>query len=305
MRDMLVTHVTSGGRDMPSPHITAFIARTLAEFERDERVLAVWLEGSLAQGEGDAYSDVDVHVAVPDGDFEVFVADDDALLARLGEVISYIPVPIPGTKLLPATVMSPTGPVRVDLMVEQRSRVSLSPRRHEIGARFLLDRDGVEEARAGAPDTSFDAAGYLSGIMRTYFVGALWPWRMVGRQDWTALLWNDSSVLQQFVVPSMLIADGSPEFHREMTTRPRFLGDGRRRELEAFQAEMLRAFAGIEGGGPDRDALAAFHARMIALVCRSFREACAAAGLEYPAAAEAHYREFYERELGRPVRVAL
>lgn len=286
---------------MPSPHLTAFIDRTLAEFEGDRRVLAVWLEGSLARGEGDAYSDVDVHIAVPDAEFDEFVADDEALLARLGEVISYVPVPIPGTKLLPATVVSPTGPVRVDLMVEQRSRVASSPRRHEGGARFLLDRDGVEEAHGGAPDASFDAAGYLGGIMRTYFFGALWPWRMVGRRDWTALLWNDSSVLQQFVVPSMLIADGSPEFHREMTTRPRFLGDARRRELEVFQAELLRAFAGIEGGAPDLEALAAFHVPMIALVFRSFREACAATGVEYPAAAEAHYREFYERELGRPV----
>jgi predicted nucleotidyltransferase len=286
---------------MPGPHLTAFIDRILDVFERDQRVLAVWLEGSLAQGDGDAYSDVDVHVAVPDEGFEEFVADDDALLARLGEVISYVPVPVPGAKLLPATVASRTGPVRVDLMVEQRSRIASAPRRHDVGARFLLDRDGIEQARAGAPGASFDAAGYLRGIMRTYFFGALWPWRMVGRRDWTALLWNDSTVIQQFVVPSMLIADGSPEFHRELTTRPRFLRDARRRELEALQGELVRAFAGIGSGDPDLGALAAFHARMIALAHRSFREACATTGVEYPAAAAAHYHAFYERELGLPI----
>lgn len=288
---------------MLSPHLAAFIDRTIEEFERDPRVLAVWLEGSLAQSDGDPYSDVDLHVAVPDGDFEAFAADTERLLGRLGELISYVPVPVHGATLLPATVASPTGPVRVDLMVEQRSRVPASPRRHDVGARFLLDRDGIEAARQEAPDATFDAAGYLDGIMRTFFFGALWPWRMTGRGDWTALLWNDVTVLQQFVVPAMLIADGSPEFHRELTTRPRFLGASRRRELEAFQGDLLRAFHGIDEFGPDPAALASLHARMLALVFRSFREASAAAAVEYPAAAEAHYVTFYERELGRPVRI--
>ncbi|MCK9494450.1 MAG: aminoglycoside 6-adenylyltransferase [Dehalococcoidia bacterium] len=286
---------------MPSPHLVAFIDDAVAEFESDPRVLAIWLEGSLARSDGDAYSDVDLHLAVADEDFQAFADDANALLGRLGEVIAYVPVPILGGALLPAAVASAFGPLRVDLMVEPRSRIASTRRRHDIGARFLLDRGDIEAERAAAPEARFDAAAYLKGIMNTLFFGALWPWRMTGRRDWTALLWNDSTVLQQFVVPAMLIADGSPEFHRELTTRPRFLAESRRRELEMLQGEMLRAFAGIEDGAPDLDALAAFHGRMFAFVFRSFREACTASGVAYPDAAEVHYRAFYERELGRPI----
>lgn len=283
---------------MPVPHLAAFLDHAVRKFEPDPRALAIWLEGSLASGEGDAGSDIDLHLCVADEEFEGFTGDVDGLLSRLGPVISYIVVPVPSAALLPATIASAWGPVRIDLMVESRSSVSTRPRRHDVGARFLVDRGGVEEARTAAPSATFNAPSYLRGIMRTFFFGAMWPWRMTQRRDWSALLWNDVTVVQQFIVPAMLIADGSPEFHREMTTRSRFLTQPRREEVEQFQRQLIAAFAGADATGPDRDILAALHLRMFDLVCRSFREACEGTGVEYPADAEAHYVAFLDRQFG-------
>ena len=38
----------------------------------DERVVALWLGGSLARGEGDDYSDIDLRVAVDPADLEAW-----------------------------------------------------------------------------------------------------------------------------------------------------------------------------------------------------------------------------------------
>ena len=45
-----------------------------------ERVVALWLGGSLARGEGDAYSDIDLRVAVDPADLEAWRAMDTQAL---------------------------------------------------------------------------------------------------------------------------------------------------------------------------------------------------------------------------------
>jgi predicted nucleotidyltransferase len=277
----------------------ATIAAARAAFEPDERVLAAWLEGSLGTGEGDEWSDVDLHLAVADEVIAAFVDRPEALLGRIGEVVSWIDTPLPGGRLIPATIEVGGELARIDLVVQERSRVASWPRR--APGRFLFDRDAVARDQAGAPEPRFDAVPYLQGIMRTYFFGGMWPVRMTGRRDWSALLWNDATVIAQYIIPAMLIADGSPEFHRELTTRPRFLSAARTAQVRALESEMLRALSGIERDEVDVGRLARFHARLIAAVFVCFREACAAAGVEYPGASEAAYRRYAERELGIPI----
>lgn len=274
----------------------ATIAAARAAFESDQRVLAAWLEGSLGAGEGDAWSDVDLHLAVVDEAFDSFIEPVEALLGRIGTVVAYLDIPLPGGRLIPATITVGDDLSRIDLVVQQRSRVASWPRR--APGRFLFDRDAVAPHQAGAPEPLFDAASYLQGIMRTCFFGAMWPVRMTGRRDWSALLWNDATVIAQFIIPAMLIADGSPEFHREMTTRPRFLGPARIAQVRALEGELLCAFAGIEQDAPDLEALARLHARLLGTTFACFREACAAAGVEYPAEAEAAHRRYDEQALG-------
>lgn len=280
-----------------APEHEATIERARAAFEPDERVMALWVEGSIARGTSDQWSDVDLHLAVADDAFEEFVANSREVIARLGRPLGYLETSLPGVRLLPAAI---EGPVRVDLYVERRSAVQTIPR--HPGRRMLFDRDFVADAFDSAPPLTFDARAQLEMLMRGYFFGAMWPRRMIGREDWGALLMNATGVVYQFIVPAMLIADGSPEFYREPYNRERFLGPARRAEVNALLGECIKAWAGIENGAPDPAGLARFHARLLGLVWRSFREACAVCGATYPEDAEREYRDYYRRELGIEVR---
>ena len=163
---------------------------------------------------------------------------------------------------------------------------------------MLFDREFVAEALDAAPDLTFDARAQLEALMRGLFFGSMWPRRFIGREDWGALLMNATGVVYQFIVPAMLIADGSPEFYREPYGRSRFLSPARRAEVNALLAEALEAWHGIEQDAPHLDALKRFHARLLGLIWRSFREACAVTGATYPDDAEREYRDYYRRELG-------
>ena len=275
----------------------ATIARAREAFEQDERVLALWVEGSIARGTSDPWSDVDLHLAIADDAFDEFVANSRELLARVGRPLGYLETSLPGVRLLPAAI---EGPVRVDLYIERRSVVQTIPR--HPGRRMLVDRDFVADAFDSAPPLTFDARMQIEALMRGYFFGAMWPRRMMGREEWGALLMNATGVVYQFIVPAMLIADGSPEFYREPYNRERFLSPARRADVNALLGECVKAWAGIEDGAPDERALARFHARLLGLVWRSFREACTACGAIYPDDVEREYREYYRRELEIEVR---
>jgi predicted nucleotidyltransferase len=268
------------------------IERARAAFEPDPRVLAMWVEGSVARGTADAASDLDLHVALEDAAFDDFGSTPD-VLARIGRPLGYLGVTLPGTRILPATL---AGPVRIDLYLEQRSRAATAPR---TPPRIMVfDRDEVERDLATAPPFTFDPKAQLETLMRSYWFGAMWPVRFTPREDWGGLLMNATLVVYEFIVPSLLIADGSPEFYRETYARPRFLAPERRAAIDALLAHALEAFAGIGAGGPNRDVLARFHERLLAAVWGAFREACSTAGIDYPSANEDEYRAYFARELG-------
>ncbi len=269
------------------------VTKARAAFESDERVLALWIEGSVARGTADPWSDVDLHLAIADGQFDQFVADSESLLSRIERPLGYLQNVLPGLRLLPATL---EGPVRLDLYVERREAVSTIPRQPEY--RMLFDRDDVSASLSAAPALVFDPRAQLETLMRGYFFGGMWPRRMIGRGDWGALLMNATGVIYQFVVPAMLIADRSPEFYREPHNRERFLSPSRRDQLNALLGKALAAWRGIDESGPDVKELSHFHAELLALLWRSFRDACAASGADYPEAAESAYREYFHRELG-------
>ncbi|MGE5334705.1 MAG: hypothetical protein ACM3N4_08405 [Nitrososphaerota archaeon] len=64
------------------------IERVAPRVWQDERVVAIWLGGSLAAGSGDVYSDIDLRIAVPPADLSEWEASDlhtlfdDPVLAR-------------------------------------------------------------------------------------------------------------------------------------------------------------------------------------------------------------------------------
>jgi predicted nucleotidyltransferase len=65
----------------------ALLDRIVARLRADDRMLAVWLSGSLGRGDGDQFSDVDLLVAVGDESWDAVVAEWDAGFAAIAPVV--------------------------------------------------------------------------------------------------------------------------------------------------------------------------------------------------------------------------
>ncbi len=71
----------------------AWLDATTHQFQRDERIAAVWLVGSLGQGGGDEWSDVDLALVVRDEDLPVLAEQRRDEFSRFGEVLVAIDAP--------------------------------------------------------------------------------------------------------------------------------------------------------------------------------------------------------------------
>ncbi|OGY86881.1 MAG: hypothetical protein A2233_05530 [Candidatus Kerfeldbacteria bacterium RIFOXYA2_FULL_38_24] len=69
---------------------TALVHRLVEVLKEDERVLAAWVEGSLARSEADDYSDIDLWLCVKDNAFEDFIDSREQFAAQLGPVLSIL-----------------------------------------------------------------------------------------------------------------------------------------------------------------------------------------------------------------------
>lgn len=66
------------------------ISKITDVLEHDSRVVAAWLEGSIARAEDDEWSDIDLWIAVRDADFAEFVDERERFAAKLGDVVSVL-----------------------------------------------------------------------------------------------------------------------------------------------------------------------------------------------------------------------
>ena len=93
----------------------ALLGRIVQELERDARVCAAWLSGSFGRGVEDEWSDLDLHVAVEDADFDRVLAEREELYRRVGTPILIQPeLPsdsVPGGLF---QLVLYTGPIEVD-----------------------------------------------------------------------------------------------------------------------------------------------------------------------------------------------
>lgn len=176
----------------------------------DPRIAAAWVEGSLAGGTADPWSDVDLHVAVQDP----AAVDGEELLRRIAPVISALTFPLGPVRLVAAAVECP---VRVDLYVEPLDQVAAIPR---LGPADVFHGDPPEFRIV---ETVMDPAALLARLVRGYFFGFMMPARLAGRQMWASLVLNAGQVLFQFVVPAMLARTNPGQVFREALHAERHL----------------------------------------------------------------------------------
>jgi len=284
---------------MRSPEVATAVQDRLIEracevLEADERVLACWLEGSFGRGTADAWSDVDLHVAVSDANWSAFRREAREILKRIGDVLAYGEVPFPwGTQLILTTL---SGPARLDFYIERRERISEALRLDQH--RLMFDRGGVELSLKVTHDIEPLIRARLQELTQTFFFGGMWPARLAGRGEWGTLFANGLIVVYQFLVPALLIQDSPQHFFRPHFHNERWLSPERRSQVDGLVAAVGRAFEGMEKGEPSRQAVFSAYETLLSTVWREFRAACEEHGVEYPEAAELETRAYLGRELG-------
>ncbi|HEY7294411.1 MAG TPA: nucleotidyltransferase domain-containing protein, partial [Dehalococcoidia bacterium] len=112
----------------------ALVARLQQLAREDERIVALWLQGSLAAGTADALSDVDAYLAVADEHFDAVYGARRELAGSLGELLIGVDSLIPGLLALHCVI---DGPVKLDLFFE---RASQAPEMHRPAVRMLVDK---------------------------------------------------------------------------------------------------------------------------------------------------------------------
>ena len=279
----------------------AVIERARSLFERDERILACWLEGSFANDQADAWSDVDLHLASGDGDWEALDRERFELLSALGVPLGHIEAKAAaGARMLNASLATDEGLVRVDLFIERASRLGDTAR---PAVRVLFDRERWTEAlRVAAAPSRDEIRAHLEGLLIAYFFGAMWPVRLWGREQWATLQMNATAVVAQFLIPAMLAQDAPEHALRDPYHNERLLPPARQREIEALSAAIATAFARDEGSAPDFGRLARVHERLLGVLLAELRAACERYDIDYPDAAERELRDYYRRELGIDLR---
>jgi hypothetical protein len=126
-------------------------ARTISELApaiwADERVVALWLGGSLARGDGDEYSDIDLRVAVDHADLERWRAMDVQALTG-GQVVGGRMFPLGGDALIHHLLLL-NGDI-ADLLIQTTARTpNVEPLlvfgcRDEVFGRMLQEHNRVE-----------------------------------------------------------------------------------------------------------------------------------------------------------------
>ncbi len=216
----------------------AFTREAVDALEFDQRIVACWLEGSLASGTADAWSDVDLHVVVADSHWDGVVEERLALIGRIRPVLGFVEATLPwGARLISANI---AGPVRLDLFIEKLSLLAGAVRRDKPVV--LFDRGGVADALRTKWDPEAVVRLRLAQLLQGFFFGCAWPARLSGREEWGTLLMNAVAIVYQFLVPAILIQDDAVNFFRPQYHNERRLTPKRRRWVNQLVAQISNSF---------------------------------------------------------------
>jgi len=114
----------------------ALFDRVAAAARADSRVRALWVSGSLARGDADAYSDLDLVAAIADAEFDAFAAGWREWLAAITPTVLAREIPFLRGSFYSLT---PTCE-RLDVVIERASRVTQSMFRTR---KLVFDKDDL------------------------------------------------------------------------------------------------------------------------------------------------------------------
>jgi hypothetical protein len=209
-------------------HLRDLAERARAVLEADDRVRAAWLTGSIAEGRGDAHSDLDLRLAVSG---EV---DWRELVDRMSPTVLARKLPRPGPDVF-VTCVTPEW-VRFDLAIVSTDRPAAA------GAmKTLLDKDGLtEKLPPSPPPRAADPAFLAEEFLRV--LGLLEV--VAGREEW--LVGTDGVWLLRGMLIDLMLIDRERGGVKRLNP---FLTAEQRATLEALPAIEPTRAAVIDGSG--------------------------------------------------------
>jgi hypothetical protein len=163
------------------PSYRPIFDRLLAISEGDDRIRALWLSGSLAKGTADGGSDLDVLLAIRDGDVEGFAAHWREWLAKITPVLIARELG-PGHGFYSTS----TGCERFDVVWEPVSDLPVSQHRYR---HVVFDRDGLDATVPAPVPAPGPDLGRLRWMVDEFFrVEAIAPFMLNQRRDYLCVV---------------------------------------------------------------------------------------------------------------------
>jgi predicted nucleotidyltransferase len=193
--------------------------------ERDRRILALFLGGSIGRGVADAGSDLDLLVTVADADLEAVAVELAGMLAVVVDPVISLPIPgMPGSQ-----AYTTRSGLRVDVVLEQRSDVDRPAFRRRV---TVFDRDDVRALLSPAVDANAGpSVEALAAIVQEFLrQQAMFP-AVVARGDWLLGqegVHNARLMLYQLFVETNqpLPAMGVKQWSSKLTAAQKFVLEG-------------------------------------------------------------------------------
>lgn len=266
----------------------ALLARLVATAQVDSRIAAVWLQGSLARGDHDAYSDVDAYLAVDDAAFDAVWSGRADLLAKIARPFAWSDATTPGLKAVHSLL---EGGIKLDLFFEPASKLEEHAR---PAVQMLHDGAGcAPRLRTGYVAPVSTIAHIVSTIMRMTRQGATWPLRLLHRGQWSTLAMMELDLINGQVAQLMAIQRDPANFYMSPFAFYRLLDEAQQAEIDRLTHRALFAV-----NHRDSTALKELHLDVYDALVREGRAACAALGTPYPMAEQDEHdlRALLERE---------
>ena len=265
------------GLERLPPGYRALLERAAQVLGRDGRVRALWVGGSLARGDADAYSDLDLIASVRDADFGALAESWREWLAEITPTVLARQIPF-----LPGSFYSLTPTCeRLDLVLERVSAVRSS----RYARAVVFDRDGLDAERPlAAPPAPPDRAKVETAIEEPLRYLALLP-AVLGRGE--LLLAQEGYGHMRRRISELFLEENAP-----LPTT------GVKHWRDKLRPEQYAVLESLPWPAANRDALIAANLEVGRALLRHGRAVAAKLGVAWPVELERAVRAHLVRELG-------
>lgn len=265
----------------------ATLAALIDLVQDDQSIEALWLQGSLATGLADPFSDIDAYLAITDAAFDGVWGSRATWLDRIGGALAWSDATTPGLTAVHALM---SGGARLDLFFERAGAAADVAR---PAVKVLVDKAGLGgRLKLGWQAPTPLVARIIRTIIRMTRQGATWPLRLLGRGQWPTLAMMELDLINAQLAQLMAVRRDPANFYKNAFSVQLLLSPQEQTQLAELTADALAAL-----GERDAGALKRVHLRVFDALVAEGKAVCAALGVDYPIAdqAEQQIRALLER----------